>query len=71
TTAIPRTYVRFTADKGPGEFMDMCFARSVERAKAGAWRMREVDIDHSVRANAEAVADVLLDLAQSPERPAP
>jgi pimeloyl-ACP methyl ester carboxylesterase len=61
-TTIPQTYVRFTADKGPDEFMGMCFARSVERARAGSWQMREVDIDHSVRANAEAVAGVLLDL---------
>ncbi|HEU0113024.1 MAG TPA: alpha/beta fold hydrolase, partial [Thermomicrobiales bacterium] len=37
TTAIPRTYVQFTADKGPDEFMGMCFARSVERARSGAW----------------------------------
>jgi pimeloyl-ACP methyl ester carboxylesterase len=70
-TSIPRTYVRFTADKGPGEFMAMCFAQSVERARAESWPMRDVDIDHSVRANAEAVASVLLDLVPPPERPAP
>jgi hypothetical protein len=70
-TTIPRTYVRFTADKGPGEFMAICFARSVERARAGGWRMRDVDIDHSVRTNAEAVAGVLLDLFPPPDRPTP
>jgi pimeloyl-ACP methyl ester carboxylesterase len=69
--AIPRTYVRFTADKGPGEFMEMCFARSVERAQADSWRMRQVDIDHSIRANADTVAGVLLDLVSPPERQTP
>ncbi|HEX5500577.1 MAG TPA: alpha/beta fold hydrolase [Thermomicrobiales bacterium] len=67
--AIPRTYVRFTADKNPGEFMAMCFALSVERAKADSWPLRELDIDHSVRANADAVAGVLLDFVPSPDRP--
>ncbi|HEU5432481.1 MAG TPA: alpha/beta hydrolase, partial [Thermomicrobiales bacterium] len=67
-TAVPRTYVQFTADKGPDEFMGICFARSVERARSGSWRMREAGIDHSVRANADAVAGVLLDLVPPDRR---
>ena len=72
--AIPRSYLRHTADKAPDEFMGMCFASSYARTKSAAWTLRELDIDHGVRANAEPVAAALLELlgpGGRPESPGP
>jgi hypothetical protein len=43
---LPRTYIRHTADKGPGQLMDLVLATSFERAKAGGWRIYEIDASH-------------------------
>jgi pimeloyl-ACP methyl ester carboxylesterase len=60
--ALVRSYLRHTADKGPDDFMGLCFAASFARARSAGWTVRELAIDHGVRANAEPVAAALLDL---------
>jgi pimeloyl-ACP methyl ester carboxylesterase len=59
--ALPRTYVRCTADKVPGEFEALALDRSWERAKAGGWRLRELAVPHNAILQ-EAGAVVLMDL---------
>ncbi len=44
--ALPRTYVRCTADKEPGSFMADAFATSWARAREGGWRVRALDAGH-------------------------
>lgn len=56
--ALPRTYVRCTADKGQG---DDAFERSWARAQEGGWRLRELDGGHDA-VKAEAGAALLLEL---------
>ncbi len=58
--AIPSIYIRCTADKAPGEFMEQSFARSVARACAAAWPCFAIATVHSISADPEPKADVLL-----------
>ena len=59
---IPRTYIRCTADKGPGMPFAGILDVSYERAKAGGWRIRELDTVHQIRPNPGIVAEALVDL---------
>lgn len=59
---IPRTYLRCTADKGPGGAFEGIMELSLSRAKAGGWRIREMDTVHQISPNPGIVAETLLDL---------
>jgi len=59
--ALPRTYVRCTVGKAPGEFDALALNLSWERAKAGGWRLREVASSHAAMLE-EPGAAVLLAL---------
>jgi pimeloyl-ACP methyl ester carboxylesterase len=58
---LPRTYVRCTADKAPGGFDALALDMSWERAKAGGWRICELDTTHN-GVREEPGAEALLDL---------
>jgi pimeloyl-ACP methyl ester carboxylesterase len=58
---LPRTYVRCTADKAPGGFDALSLDISWQRARAGGWRLREIDAPHNGVREAPGV-EVLLDL---------
>jgi len=57
---IPRTYIRHTADKGTGEFIELLLAISFERVTAGGWPVRELHEPHY--ASPESIARLLLEL---------
>jgi len=59
---LPRTYVRCTADKTPGEFMAGSFDESFRRARTAGWRIREVDGFHYEGIAGELGAATLLEL---------
>ena len=59
--ALPRTYVRCTADKAPGEGSGDAFAKSWARAQEGGWRLRELDTGHN-GVTTEAGGALLLEL---------
>lgn len=63
--ALPRTYVRCTADKQPDGFMALSLDGSFARAQAAGWRVRELDGDHGA-VGEEVGAALLLDLLSSP-----
>lgn len=58
---LPRTYVRCTADKAPGSFDALSLDRSWQRARAGGWRLREIDAPHNGVREAPG-AEALLEL---------
>ena len=60
--SLPRTYVRCTADKAPGEFLAGSFDESFRRARAAGWRIREVDGFHYEGIAGELGAATLLEL---------
>lgn len=60
---IPCVYVRFTADKQPGELFQMALEMSWQRARARTWQIEEVDTVHQVLPDPESKATVLLKLA--------
>ncbi|MFN2201634.1 MAG: alpha/beta fold hydrolase [Caldilineaceae bacterium] len=60
--ALPRTYVRFTADKQEGEYYEIMFRKSWARVHYGRWRIVEVDAPHQILPNPDSRAAVLLDL---------
>ena len=62
TADIPRTYVRFTADKVPGNRYLPVFAESWKRAQEGGWRLRELDTIHQISPDPAPKAAVLLEL---------
>jgi len=66
TSVIPRTYVRFTADKQPGQVWDDAFAetwRRIRREPSGrGWRVRELDTMHQILPDPHSKAAILLEL---------
>jgi hypothetical protein len=62
--ALPRTYVRCTADKGPGEFNALTFARSWSRVQEGGWQLFELDGPHDAVSSEEGAALLLKLLAR-------
>ncbi len=63
--ALPRTYVRCTADKQPNEFMALALDGSFARAQAEGWPVRVLEGDHGAPTE-EAGAALLLDLLSPP-----
>jgi pimeloyl-ACP methyl ester carboxylesterase len=62
---IPCTYIRFSADKQPGEFFQLALETSWQRARARGWRLYEVDTVHQIVPDPEPKASILLDLVSS------
>ena len=62
TAHIPRTYVRFTADKGAGMVYDNVFKESWRRVNHGGWRVLELDTVHQISPDPMPKAAVLLEL---------
>ncbi len=60
--ALARTYVRFTADKQPGEYYEVMFRKSWARIHYGRWRIVEVDAPHQILPDPASRTKVLLDL---------
>lgn len=60
--ALPRTYVRFTADKQPGQVWLPAFAETWRRVQEGGWRVREVDTVHQILPDPLPKLAVLLEL---------
>jgi pimeloyl-ACP methyl ester carboxylesterase len=60
--SLPRIYVRCTADKAAGEFMEQSFARSVARACAAGWPVLEIATGHSISADPQPKAEALLEI---------
>jgi pimeloyl-ACP methyl ester carboxylesterase len=60
--SIPRTYLRCTADKGPGQAFAGIMELSLSRAKEGGWRIKEMNTVHQISPNPEIVAATLLEL---------
>ena len=60
--ALPRTYVRFTADKQEGERYEVALRKSWARVHYGRWRIVEVDAPHQILPDPASRAAVLLDL---------
>lgn len=60
--ALPRTYVRFTADKQDGEYYEVMFRKSWARVHYGRWRIVEIDAPHQILPDPASRAAVLLDL---------
>jgi hypothetical protein len=46
--AIPRVYVRYTADKGPGQHMGLAMDRSWQRVRGAGWPTYEVNTIHQI-----------------------
>ena len=59
---IPRTYVRFTTDKGPGTNYEAVFKESWRRVNLGGWRVLELDTIHQISPDPMPKANVLLEL---------
>ena len=59
---LPRTYVRYTADKQPGSFYEQAMATSWQRAQDEGWKLYEVDTVHSLTDDSEHKAMNLLKL---------
>ena len=62
TAGIPRTYVRFTADKQPGMVWSVAFAETWRRVHLSGWRVREVDTMHQILPDPHSKAAILLEL---------
>jgi pimeloyl-ACP methyl ester carboxylesterase len=60
--ALPRTYVRCTADKPPGEFMQQSFAVTYERVSAAGWPIVEIATGHSISADPLPKVEALLQI---------
>lgn len=65
--AIPRLYVRATADKQPGLFMTQSFVKSYARVQAEGWPIREVDAGHREMSESEETIAILAGLANLSE----
>ncbi|MHB1416380.1 MAG: alpha/beta fold hydrolase, partial [Chloroflexota bacterium] len=48
TAAIPKVYMRFTADKKPGQFFQLALAESWRRVQEAGWPVYEVDTMHQI-----------------------
>jgi pimeloyl-ACP methyl ester carboxylesterase len=62
TASIPRTYVRFSADKGAGMVYDNVFKESWRRVNRGGWRVLELNTVHQISPDPMPKAAVLLKL---------
>lgn len=60
--AIPRTYVRFTADKKPGQAFFGTLDENWRRAQEGGMRLRELDTVHQIIPDPMPKLAVLLEL---------
>jgi pimeloyl-ACP methyl ester carboxylesterase len=65
--ALPRTYVRFTADKEPDGHYETMLRKSWARVHYGRWRIVEVDAPHQILPDPASRAAVLLDLYPGPD----
>lgn len=60
--AIPKVYVRFTADKQEGTHFFLAMEKSWQRVRSAGWPTREVDTIHQIVPDPDPKARVLLDL---------
>jgi pimeloyl-ACP methyl ester carboxylesterase len=64
--AIPRVYIRCTADKQPGQFFALALETSWQRARAAGWLSVEVDTVHQITPDPSPKATALIDLLATP-----
>jgi pimeloyl-ACP methyl ester carboxylesterase len=60
--ALPRVYVRYTADKRPGQFFQLALEESWRRAQAAGWPSYEVETMHQITPDPESKLRNLLEL---------
>jgi pimeloyl-ACP methyl ester carboxylesterase len=60
--AIPRIYLRCTADKQTGSYWHQTMETSWQRAQANGWRLVEIDTMHQISPDPESKAAALLAL---------
>ncbi len=58
--AVPRDYLLFTADKGPGGPFAGIMDRSLARARAAGWAITEVPTMHQITPDPDSKAEALL-----------
>jgi len=60
---FPRTYIRCTADKGPGSYFARAMAESWARVQAGGWRVVEIDTVHQIMPDPHSKGRALAELS--------
>jgi pimeloyl-ACP methyl ester carboxylesterase len=60
--AIPRVYVRYTADKQEGAYFNLAMERSWRRVREAGWKTREVNTIHQIVPDPEPKAASLAEL---------